>query len=200
MRRNIKIAFVAITTVITLSACGGNDEANPVAEENQDKETSEINHSDIDHSEMDHSSSGDLPKNLKEAKNPTYEVGSKAIITDGHMEGMEGAEATIVGAYDTFVYAISYTPTTGGKKVTNHKWVIHEEFPEVGEEILKTGTEAVTNATHMTGMEGVNVKIDSFEKTTVYMINFTPTTGGEEVINHKWVTESELSPVDNNHH
>jgi len=29
---------------------------------------------------------------------------------------------------------------------------------------------------------------------TVYMVDYTSTTDGEEVKNHKWVTESELSP------
>lgn len=74
------------------------------------------------------------------------------------------------------------------------KWVIHEEFPEAGEELLEPGTEAVTDAAHMEGMKGATAEIDSAEKTTVYMIDFTPTTGGEKVTNHKWVTESELSP------
>lgn len=32
------------------------------------------------------------------------------------MKGMNGAEATIVGAYDTTAYTVSYTPKTGGKK------------------------------------------------------------------------------------
>ena len=45
-------------------------------------------------------------------------------------------------------------------------------------------------------MDGVTAKIDSAEQTTVYMVDFTPTTGGEEVKNHKWVTESELSPAE----
>jgi hypothetical protein len=35
--------------------------------------------------------------------------------------------------------------------------------------------------------------IDSAEHTTVYMVDYMPTTGGEMVKNHKWVTESELS-------
>jgi len=30
----------------------------------------------------------------------------------------------------------------------------------------------------------------------VYMVDFTLTTNGEEVKNHKWVTEDELSPVE----
>ncbi|HLR51893.1 MAG TPA: YdhK family protein, partial [Candidatus Avamphibacillus sp.] len=45
----------------------------------------------------------------------------------------------------------------------------------------------------MKGMEGATAEIESSEKTTVYMIDYTPTTGGEEVKNHKWVTDSELS-------
>jgi len=46
----------------------------------------------------------------------------------------------------------------------------------------------------MKGMKGAIAVIDSAEQTTVYMVDYTPTTGGEKVTNHKWVTESELSP------
>ncbi|MYL58498.1 DUF1541 domain-containing protein, partial [Virgibacillus halodenitrificans] len=38
-------------------------------------------------------------------------------------------------------------------------------------------------------------KIDSAQKTTVYMVDYVPTTGGKKVTNHKWVTESELAPI-----
>ncbi len=130
------------------------------------------------------------------AENPTYEVGSKVKIMEGHMEGMKGAEATIVGAYDTTAYAISYSPTNGGERVENHKWVIHEEIPDSGNEFLEPGTEVKNDASHMEGMDGATAEIDSAEKTTVYMIDFTPTTGGEKVTNHKWVTESELSTAE----
>lgn len=107
---------------------------------------------------------------------------------------MKGAKATIVGAYDTTVYTISYTPTNGGPEVKNHKWVIQEELKDAGKEPLQPGTEVVVNADHMEGMEGATAVIDSAEQTTVYMVDFTSTTG-EEVKNHKWVTESELSSV-----
>ena len=33
------------------------------------------------------------------------------------------------------------------------------------------------------------------EKMTVYMVDYVPFNGAEEVKSHKWVTESELSPV-----
>ncbi|MEH7471494.1 YdhK family protein, partial [Priestia megaterium] len=42
-------------------------------------------------------------------------------------------------------------------------------------------------------MKGAKATIDSAEKTTVYRVDYKPTTGGEKVKNHKWVTESELS-------
>src|SRR5699024_9569623 len=122
----------------------------------------------------------------------------KVTITEGHMEGMKGAEATIVGAYDTIAYTISYTPTNGGERVTNHKWVIQEEIQDAGDEPLSPGAKVTINASHMKGMDGVTAIIESAVKTTVYMINYTPTTGGEVVKNHKWVTESELSPFKNN--
>jgi transcription antitermination factor NusG len=81
------------------------------------------------------------------------------------------------------------------KKVEDHKWVIHEEIPDAGEEPFKPGDEVTINGAHMEGMDGVTAEIASAEETTVYLIDFTPTTGGEVVTNHKWVTESELSPA-----
>ena len=42
-------------------------------------------------------------------------------------------------------------------------------------------------------MNGAAADIDSAELTTVYMVDYTPTSGGEIMKNHKWVTESELS-------
>lgn len=177
---------------LVLGACSNDNDANTENTGKTETENEE-NTEDMDHSDMNHSSSEEVPEGLNEAENPTYEVGSKAIIETGHMEGMKGAEATIVGAYDTTAYAISYTPTNGGERVENHKWVIHEEIPDAGEEPLKPGTEVTIDASHMAEMDGATAEIDSAEQTTVYMIDFTPTTGGEEVKNHKWVTESELS-------
>lgn len=171
---------------LVLGACSNSDDkSKEEKEENENKEHSEM--------DMNHSSSGDVPEGLKAAENPTYEVGSQAIIESGHMESMKGAEATIVGAFDTTAYAISYTPATGGEKVENHKWIIHEEIKDAGEVTYEPGAEVTVNASHMEGMNGAVAEVESAEKTTVYMVDFTPTTGGEKVKNHKWVTESELS-------
>ncbi len=81
----------------------------------------------MDNMKMNHSSSGELPEGLKAAENPTFPVGSKAIINADHMPNMKGAEATIVGAYDTTVYMVNYISTTG-EKVTNHKWLVESEL------------------------------------------------------------------------
>lgn len=191
------IVIVSLISIIVLSACSGENE-NLDSKKNSNTEldsgTNENTETESDsHTNMDHSSSGEVPADLKEAENPTYQIGSKAIIQTDHMEGMKGAEATIVGAYDTIAYAVSYTPTNGGERVENHKWVIQEEIAQSDNEPLESGSEVTIQADHMKGMDGATAVIDSAENTTVYMIDYTPTNGGEKVTNHKWVTDSELS-------
>jgi hypothetical protein len=178
------ILFIAAVMIAGLTACGNNTtNSRPANSDNKQ----------LDHSEMSHSGSGEAPAGLKEAKNPTYKVGSQAVIQADHMPGMKGATATIMGAYDTTAYVVSYTPTTGGERVTNHKWVIQQETKDVGDKALQPGAKATLEADHMSGMKGATADIVSAEQTTVYMVDYTPTTGGERVTNHKWVTESELS-------
>lgn len=179
------VFFLAIVLAVLLAACSTGGKEDEHINMNHE-ETEEMKH-------MHHSSSGELPKGLKEAENPAFEVGSNAIMHTDHMEGMNGAEATIVGAFDTTVYAISYTPTTGGERVGNHKWIIHEEIEDASNELYQAGEEVTVEADHMEGMKGSEATIDSAEQTTVYMVNYTSTTDGEQVKNHKWVTESELS-------
>lgn len=199
-------AIISVVAILTLTACAsGNKEESTQNQTAQEKHKDMTNQNEVnqeqgktenmngmDHSNMNHTGSAEVPEGLQKAKNPTFPVGSKAIIQSEHMGGMKGAEATIVGAYDTTVYTVSYTPTNGGALVTNHKWVIQEELEGVDEKALEPGTEVTINANHMEGMKGATAKIDSAEKTTVFMVDYTSTTG-EKVTNHKWVTESELS-------
>ncbi|WP_226670147.1 YdhK family protein [Metabacillus litoralis] len=189
MREKLGIGIVTLILAIFLSACANNDDKS-----SEEKNSNYDHNMEIDHSEMNHSDSGDVPEGLKVEENSTYKVGSQAILDTDHMKGMKGAEATIVGAYDTNVYVVSYTPTTGGERVEDHKWVIHEEIENAGNEPFQSGEEVVLNTEHMEGMKGATAVVDSVEDMTVYMVDYTPTTGGEEVKNHKWVTESELSP------
>ncbi|WP_286231581.1 YdhK family protein [Neobacillus mesonae] len=198
---NNKKAFLGIAAlmlVFFLAACGGNDKTSP--SDNADpKSNTHENRSKSDNSDsmegMDHSGSGEVPEGLAMAENPSYPVGSKVIIHADHMPGMEGAEATVSGAFDTTVYSVTYTPTTGGKPVKNHKWVVHEEIKNAGDKPYKSGEEVVLNAEHMKGMKGAKATIDTAEQTTVYMVDYTDTKTGEKITKHMWVTESELSPV-----
>lgn len=198
-----------LIAALTLAACGnGADEEaiNPADPDDQaettepadeamsdDEDGEEITGSD-GHEGMDHSSSGEVPDNLAEAANPTYAVGDTATIQADHMPGMDGATATIAGAYDTTAYSVSYTPTDGGEPVENHKWVIHEELEDAQTEPYAEGDAVTLDADHMMGMDGASAAIDSAEQTTVYMVDFTDTETSEEIVNHKWVTESELAP------
>lgn len=190
--------LLTLILAVFLAACSIDSQENEQANVEQGEKTEDQKNTSSEghsggHEGMNHSGSGEVPKALKEAENPSFKVGSQAIIKSDHMEGMKGAEATIAGAYDTTVYTISYTPTNGGERVTNHKWIIHEEIKDAIDQPYKTGDEVSVEADHMEGMDGVTAEIDSAEQTTVYMVDFTTTTSGEKVTNHKWVTESELS-------
>ncbi|MET3505786.1 YdhK family protein [Halalkalibacter oceani] len=196
-KKKFGIGMLAAFAALALTACGANQDKTAPGD---NEEPVEMNH-DVEetadhgsHAEMDHSSSGEVPDNLQPAENPAYEVGSHAVLQTDHMPGMQGAEATITGAYDTVAYVVTYTPTTGGEPVEHHKWVVHEEIEKATEDqVIAPGTDVILLADHMEGMEGATATIESAEETTVYMVTYTSTTSGEEVENHKWVTESELA-------
>ncbi|OCA85090.1 YdhK family protein [Pseudobacillus wudalianchiensis] len=193
-----QVMMLCTALFLLLGACS-NDKNESVKKEDETKNIENQEHTEqtegMDHEEMDHSSSGEVPKELKVKENPTYKVGDRAILETDHMKGIKGAEATIAGAYDTIAYVVSYNPTTGGERVTNHKWVIQEEIKEADEKVLEPGTKVTLEVDHMKGMKGAAATIESSEHTTVYMVDYTSTTNGEKVKNHKWVTESELSAV-----
>ena len=197
-----RFSLIALLTALFLvfSACTQSTEEEKSQETNIESQNNTETHETVemdDHAGMVHLESSEVPEGLKVAENPTFKVGSHVILRDGHMEGMIGAEATIVGAYDTTAYSVSFTPATeGGKRVENHKWIIHEEIKDSGDKPLQPGTEAITTATHIEGMKGSTVEINLAKPGTVYMINYKPTSGGETVTNHKWVTEDELEPID----
>ncbi|WML46936.1 YdhK family protein [Neobacillus sp. PS3-34] len=198
MKKQLFFFSLSAATIIGLSGCGNDTNHVDHSKSSKESKQQEMKHNksgsmknmDMKHG---HSGSGEVPENLKAAENPTYKIGSQAMIKADHMKGMMGAQATIVGAYTTTAYVVSYTPTTGGERVENHKWVIQEEIKNAGNQTIKPGTEVTIEADHMKGMKGAKAEIVSSEKTTVYMIDYTPTTGGAKVKNHKWVTESELS-------
>ncbi|WP_442600236.1 DUF1541 domain-containing protein [Neobacillus sp. D3-1R] len=191
--KSLKFFLISIFASLLLVACSNSDQKNNQESMDNIEKSTQENSSHGGHEGMNHTGSADVPEGLKVAQNPKYKVGDTAIINADHMEGMKGAEATIVGAYDTIAYVISYDPIIGGERVTNHKWVIHEEIRDPRNAPYKSGEEVTVEADHMEGMKGAIAVVESAEKTTVYMVDYIPTNGGEKVTNHKWVTESELS-------
>ena len=148
----------------------------------------------MDHSMMDHPmDGGPAPEGIKEAAAPRYPVGSGVTLTVDHMAGMSGASATIAGAYDTFTYSVDYTPTTGGDRVVDHRWVVQEEIRDAGDARLADGAEVVLVAEHMTGMKGAPATIAHSTDETVYMVDYEA--DGMTMTNHKWVVESEIHPA-----
>lgn len=199
-QRKMVMSLFSLSATVLLAACSPqtNTEDTSVDVESVSME-SMIEESSVSSSEgmgdMVHDDSGEIPEGLIEAEDPVYRVGDSAIMQVGHMDGMEGAEATIVGAFDTTAYEVSYDPTNGDARVENHQWVIHEEIMDAGENPFSVGDEVMLDAEHMEGMSGATATIDAVETTTVYMVTYTDAVTGETIENHKWVTEQELVPV-----
>lgn len=206
-KKKIIGGVITLSSLALLAACSPQDSGNqesvdtseqsstPTVENSSESDMMNESESMDDMGGMMHDDSGEIPEGLQEAENPTYPVGDTVTIQTDHMAGMEGATGTIVGAFDTVAYEVTYEPTNGDSTVENHKWVLKEEIPEARnqEEPLSEGTEVTLEASHMEGMEDATATIDSAEETTVYMLDYQPTDGGEMVKNHKWVTEDELS-------
>ncbi|MGP9725017.1 YdhK family protein [Corynebacterium sp. AOP40-9SA-29] len=190
-------AATLIGTAMSLTACSPSAEDSQQSSTDTSTTSSAAGHGDHDgmdmdsDMEMDHpADGGPAPEGIAEASDPEFPVGTEVVLTTDHMAGMEGATATVVGAFDTYTYSVSYTPTTGGEPVEDHKWVVQEELADAGSERLEDGATVTLEADHMTGMKGATATIDSSTDETVYMVDYE--SDGMTMTNHKWVTESEM--------
>ncbi len=189
----IALTTVAATALIGVSACSSEtgEDTGGAAETAADHSSHE-GHGD--HEGHDHpEDGGPAPAGIAEAENPTYPVGTEVILTADHMPGMDGAPATITGAYDTTTYSVTYTPTDGSEQVVDHKWVVAEELEgDVDKQKLQKGDTAVMTAEHMSGMKGAEATIESATNETVYMVDID--SPDMTMKRHKWVVESEIQP------
>ena len=198
MQRRLRtgLAAGALGVALVLAGCASgaddNQQTDPSATEEHQGHGG--NNAESGDEEMEHPmDGGPAPEGIAEASEPTYPVGTEVQLTADHMEGMEGATATISGAFDTYTYSVNYTPAGGGDPVTDHKWVVQEEIEDAGDARLADGTEVTLLAEHMEGMEGVKAIIASSTDETVYMVDYE--TDGMKMTNHKWVVESEIKPA-----
>ena len=171
------------------STRGGQDQGTPSTTSQHEGHGSSSDSGGMEHP-MD---GGPAPEGIETAASPTYPVGTEVTLTADHMEGMDGANATIAGAYDTYTYAVDFTPSAGGEPVKDHKWVVQQEIKDAGDERLADGTEVTLEAEHMEGMKGAKATIASSTEETVYMVDYE--SDGMTMTNHKWVVESELKPA-----
>ena len=196
MRKRLMTTVAAgvLGGALVLSGCstgGDQDQATPSSTSQHEGHGSSGSSSDS--GGMEHPmDGGPAPAGITAAKNPTYPVGTEVTLTTDHMAGMKGAPATVVGAYDTVAYAVDYTPTDGGEKVTDHKWVVQQELKDAGSEPLADGTEVTIEADHMPGMKGAKGTVVSSTTQTVYMVDYQA--DGMTMKNHKWVVEDEMTP------
>ena len=186
-----RLAAVVFTGAIVLAGCSDSesDEGQSSGSSEGSAEPDGGGHGGMGHP-MD---GGPAPEGMVPAEDPEFPVGTEVTLTADHMEGMEGAMATISGAFDTTTYSVSFTPTDGGEPVTDHKWVVHEELENPGEPPLAEGAEVVITADHMAGMDGATATIDSATQETVYMVDYEA--DGMMMTNHKWVVEGEIEPL-----
>lgn len=203
-----------LTSTVLLSACSNsnNDEEDQMdnmsesssmmmddSDQHTEDSSGDMEHGDMDHGdmEMDHNRNEDEPDNMQEAENPQYPVGEEVEIEDAHMDIMEGVTATITGAYDTTLYQVTFTPEDSDEPMEDHKWVVKEELEADDDtDDFEVGDEATLTADHMAGMQGQTAVITGTHDGPAYMIDFEPADGSEEFTNHKWVTEDELKPTD----
>lgn len=148
----LSVALLSSYSLVDKVAADTLDESDNVGEVGSKalaSETTDI--SQADHGGMVHDDSGELPKGLKPAKSPLYEVGEMVTIQNGHMPGMKGSTAQIVGVFEPTAYEVTYQPTNGGEVVDNHRWVIQEEITEAKDQVepLEIGSEVTLEAKHM---------------------------------------------------
>ena len=194
MRKHLKTTVAAgvLGGALVFTGCstgGDQDQGTPSTTSQHEGHGSSSDSGGMEHP-MD---GGPAPEGIEKAASPKYPVGTEVKLTADHMEGMDGAPATIAGAYDTYTYAVNFTPTTGGDPVKDHKWVVQEEIKDAGDQRVADGTEVTLEAEHMEGMKGAKATIASSTDETVYMVDYE--SDGMKMTNHKWVVESEIKPA-----
>src|SRR5699024_4182017 len=110
MKHRTTLVAFTLTSVLALAACGG-ETATDTTTTTTTSETTATTTTTPDstrpggpHGAHDHPAhGGQPPAGIQTEENPTYPVGSQVILTADHMPGMNGAEATISGAFDTTV-------------------------------------------------------------------------------------------------
>ena len=130
MRKRLMTTVAAgvLGGALVLSGCstgGDQDQATPSSTSQHEGHGSSGSSSDS--GGMEHPmDGGPAPEGIEKAASPKYPVGTEVKLTADHMEGMDGATATIASSTDETVYVVDYE--ADGMEMTNHKWVVESEM------------------------------------------------------------------------
>lgn len=182
MKRLVQYLCTAVAMLVLVVGCSNTT---------TQKEGSSSHSHSTEKTEMHKHGSSKKVNDLRKAKQPKYKADSKVKLSADHMKGMKGANATIVNAYASKLYAVDYKSTSDKKVVKDHKWVTNDEI-EGNRKEYKKGDKVTLTADHMPGMKKSSAKIVEIKHGPAYMVNYQPTNGGKQVTNHKWIAEDEI--------
>ncbi|KRK09862.1 hypothetical protein FD11_GL000432 [Ligilactobacillus pobuzihii E100301 = KCTC 13174] len=182
LKKLLRYLGIALLLIVVVSGCSS---------DSSHKESSDDQSHSSQKMKMHHGSNSQKDSSLKKAKDPKYKAGSKVKLSADHMKGMKNANATIVNAYDSKLYAVDYKPSSDKKVVKDHKWVTNDEIEGNRREYGK-GDKVTLTADHMPGIKNSSATIVEIKDGPAYMVNYQPTNGDKQVKNHKWVAEDEL--------
>lgn len=74
----------------------------------------------------------------------------------------------------------------------HHEGEVPSAMIESSDPKFPVGTTVTVLTDHMPGMQDAQAEIVGAYDTTIYEVSFEPTTGGEKVMNHKWIVQEEL--------
>lgn len=96
---------------------------------------------------------------------------------------LSACNSTKGNSNDSSQHGESMTSVDNLKKAENPKYPV--------------GTNIVLTTDHMEGMKDATGTVSGVYDTTVYAVDYTPSDGGEEVKNHKWVIKEEFEDSEN---
>ncbi|WP_370442214.1 DUF1541 domain-containing protein [Kineococcus halophytocola] len=119
MRADRRTVAGLVGLVVLMAGCASQESATPGTAGTPETSTSsdadaghEHEHEGHDHSGHDHSghdhapAGGPAPEGIAVAAAPSHPVGSQVVLRADHVPGMDGVEATVVGAFDTYTYEV----------------------------------------------------------------------------------------------
>src|SRR5690625_65169 len=124
-----RLTLGAAVGTLALTGCAGTGDDDAAPEPTTPQSEAAADASNPEAGAHDHDpDGGPAPEGIQEATDPRYPVGEAVILNTDHMPGMDGAEATISGAFDTTTYSVSYTDRKSTRLNSSHVAISYAVF------------------------------------------------------------------------